>query len=230
MSTEFQPPAGISPEEFKRWQENEERRLGSRSATKEGIETEDLIRIMKENLPETAPPLPYAMTEEGKRLAGFRKVCPEEFMQKIQRDLLKNPAAHDAVCKWGGMFKGLVLTGPTDMGKSRSVWSVLGRLYVEENRNFAWFPVKRLMTEFLRYESKDLADEFYRITPVTTPCSSTTSRRSIGNSRARKRRSSSSTTGCTAHTGRASRPPTKAACGGRTRWAMHSPVDCSKTP
>ena len=31
-----------------------------------------------------------------------------------------------------------------------------------ERKSFAWFPVKRLITEFARYEGKDLAEEFYR--------------------------------------------------------------------
>ena len=133
------------------------------SAVREGgMEWEEVAALIKLHLPETAPPLPYEMSEEGKRLARFRQLCPPEFMSKIDRSLLKNPQAFDQVAAWAGAFKGIIATGNTGTAKSRAAWSAIGRLYVKEGRTFAWFPVKRLITEFVRYESKDAADEFFR--------------------------------------------------------------------
>jgi hypothetical protein len=106
--------------------------------------------------------LPYALTPEGERLAMFKRVCPQEFFCKVVRERLPNPAAFDAVALWNGNYPGPCATGKTDTAKTRAAWSALGRLYVKDNRPFAWFPVRRLVTEFDRYEKHDVADEFFR--------------------------------------------------------------------
>jgi DNA replication protein DnaC len=153
----------LSPEEFKIWQEKDERRLNTRSAKHIGTEWEDVLKIAQENLPESAPPLPYELTPEGQRLAGFRKVCPEEFMARIRPEDLKNAPAFNSLKAWNGAFRGPIAHGATGTGKTRASWSILGELHVKQGLSLAWFPVKRLITEFLRYEQKDLADEFWKM-------------------------------------------------------------------
>jgi len=102
-----------------------------------------------------------ARTLEDERLMRFRRVCPPEFMAKINTAMLINPAAFERVAQWNGTFPGPCAFGSTGTAKTRAAWSAIGRLWVRENRPFAWFPVKRLVTEFERYESKGLADEFW---------------------------------------------------------------------
>lgn len=92
------------------------------------------------------PVIPYAMTEEGERLEKFKKACPEEFFRKIDRTLLKNLTAFDAVAQWSGAFPGPCATGPTSCGKTRAAWSALGRLWVKESRGFSWWPVRKLIS------------------------------------------------------------------------------------
>lgn len=152
----------ITDEQFAKWMD-ERAEKGKRNAwSGPGLETEKLMEIMRSNLPEVVPPLPYDMTDEGIRLAQFKKCCPEEFYQKPNRALLPHPEAFDLVAGWSGESPGPVAYGRTATGKTRAAWSALGRLHVKESKNFAWFPVKRLITEFNRYESKDMADEFWR--------------------------------------------------------------------
>ena len=101
-------------------------------------------------------------TPEGRRLAGFRRICPEQFMVAVDRARLPDPDAFDAVAKWDGRYPGPLAYGHTGSAKTLAAWSALGRLYVRENCAFAWFPVRRLMTEMHAYEAKNLADEFFR--------------------------------------------------------------------
>lgn len=152
----------ISEAEFEKWMAQRAEKGKRLAVMDRGIEWSQVMEMAREHLPEVPPPLPYEMTTEGIRLAQFKKCCPEEFYQKLDRERLPSPSAFDSVALWDGSFPGPVAVGDTDTAKTRAAWSALGRLHVKENRNFAWFPVKRLITEFIRYESKDLADEFWR--------------------------------------------------------------------
>lgn len=100
--------------------------------------------------------------QQSERTAKFRRVCPSEFMQRVDPAQLANQAAYERVKSWDGTFPGPVCTGATGASKTRAAWASLYNLNVYQNRSFAWFPVKRLITEFARYESKDLADEFWK--------------------------------------------------------------------
>lgn len=116
------------------------------------------------NLPEAAQ-IPYERTPEGERWTRFKAVMKDnasEFLKTVDRSQLRNPAAFDLVAGWDGKFPGPIATGPTGYSKSRAAFSAIGRLFVKENRPFTWFPVLRLISEFTRYEKKDLTDEFYR--------------------------------------------------------------------
>lgn len=114
-----------------------------------------------DTLPEKVD-LPYSMTPEGERMAKFKKICPQEFLKKIDREKLPKPEAFDSVFNWTGAFPGPCAVGPTNTAKTRATWSVLGRLYVRENKPFAWFPVRRMITELEKFESLNAADEFFR--------------------------------------------------------------------
>lgn len=168
MSTNTQPPAGVSAEEFAAYLARSTRHADTRSARRDdGIEFSELVAQLSTLPPETdeeraAREKRLAEQERTERLARFRRVCPPEFMQKIDRTQLANAEAFDAVAQWDGRFPGPLAVGRTDTAKTRAAWSALGRLNVDEQRSFAWFPVKRLITEFARYEGKDLADEFWR--------------------------------------------------------------------
>lgn len=169
MSTaQQQPPPGVSAEEFAAFLTRQNRQLDTRTARRgDGIEFSELVAQLQSLPPETpaerdAREKRLAEQERTERLARFRRVCPPEFMQRIDRTQLAHPEAFDAVAQWDGRFPGPLAVGNTGTAKTRAAWSALGRLNVDENRSFAWFPVKRLITEFVRYESKDIADEFWR--------------------------------------------------------------------
>ena len=146
-----------------------QQRVGKRSARRsDGIEFSELMEHFKTLPPETdeeRAEREKKIAEHARleRLAKFRNICPPEFGQKINRSLLKNAAAFDQMTAWDGKFPGPIATGGTGGSKSRAAWSILGRLHVTEQRSFAWFPVKRLVAELNRYESKNLADEFWRM-------------------------------------------------------------------
>lgn len=119
------------------------------------------LRANLEALPD-AVNLPERLTPEYERMEKFKKVCDARFLHKIDRAKLANPRAFDRVADWNGSFPGPLAIGPTGLAKTRAAWSALGRLWVREGKAFAWFPVKRLITEFERYESKGYADEFWK--------------------------------------------------------------------
>ncbi len=114
-----------------------------------------------EMLPEKVE-VPYHLTPEGERWAQFKRVCDERFLPKVDYALVKNRAAFDRVLNWDGASPGICACGPTGMGKTFATWAALRRLYVRENRAFAWFPAKRLCTEMGKYEEKNAMEDFYR--------------------------------------------------------------------
>jgi hypothetical protein len=120
----------------------------------------EFLRI-RESLP-TIAEVPFSSTPEGQRTAQFKKVCDAEFLCRINRSLLKCPEAFDRVALWDGTFPGPCAIGVTDTAKSRSAWSALARLYIKHAKPFAWFPVKRLVSEMEKYDKNGRIDEFFR--------------------------------------------------------------------
>ena len=114
-----------------------------------------------EHLPEKVE-VPYELTAEGERAGRFKRVLPREFHSLIDRNLLTNKPAFDKVVAWDGAYPGPCLYGRTDTAKTRAAWALLHELFVKQNKPFAWFPVKRLIGEFELYDSKSMADEFFR--------------------------------------------------------------------
>ncbi len=106
--------------------------------------------------------IPFEITPAGERAAQFKRVCDERFYVEVDYLRVKCRAAFDRVLAWDGRFPGPAATGSTGLGKTLASWCALRRLYVDTNMPFAWFPVRRLVTELERYEKKDCADEFFR--------------------------------------------------------------------
>lgn len=112
------------------------------------------------NLPDKAE-VPYEQTEEGGRMAEFRRVCPPQFLAKIDRTRLSKPESFDLVAQWDMSFPGPCASGGTGSCKTRAAWSALGRLFVKCSKSFVWFPVRRLITELERYDTMNSADTFF---------------------------------------------------------------------
>lgn len=168
-TTEPKPMSAEMEADMRRWSERQ-RHAAEQVRERKGRDDlpsfEDLKAELQSafaKMPE-AVDLPYHLTPEGERMQKFRKVLEDspEFMKKIDRALLPKPEAFDAVAQWNGLFPGPCAVGQTNTAKTRAAWSALGRLYVRENRPFAWFPVRRLVTELATYEERNCADEFFR--------------------------------------------------------------------
>ena len=114
------------------------------------------------SLPDTPPPPSPAALAEANRLAAFRSVCDPEFLKRIDRAELPDPAAFDRVAQWPGTYPGRLATGTTNTAKTRAAWSCLGRLYVRENRPFKWYPVRTLMKALDDEENAGYGADFFR--------------------------------------------------------------------
>jgi hypothetical protein len=166
MNTESEttPPAGVDEADFSRHMRSVEGRTAKRT---DGMDWEQVLATIQTLPPETPEQRAEmerraADRDRAERIGRFKRICPPEFAQRIDRSLIPNASAFDAVSQWSGTFPGPLAFGKTDTAKTRAAWSALGRLNVEHGKSFAWFPVKRLATEFARYEAKDAADEFWR--------------------------------------------------------------------
>jgi len=94
--------------------------------------------------------------ERDERLEKFRASCGKEFVKKIDRSRLINPAAFDRVALWDGSFPGPCAFGETGTSKTRAAWSALCNLWVNHQKSFAWFPVRKLIGEL---DGEDLTNE-----------------------------------------------------------------------
>lgn len=70
------------------------------------IDWKEAVQSACANLPEHVE-RPYALIPEGERFAAFKRICPPEFMHRIDRTLLPNPEAFDAIASWSGACLGL---------------------------------------------------------------------------------------------------------------------------
>lgn len=165
LALEPRPAMDLSPEtkaDITRWNKRQAELADKRSAALPKMDTDEMLRIARENLPETAPPLPLEYTPEGQRLARFKQMCPVEFQQVVNRSRLANVAAYDRVTSWDGSFRGPVLSGKTGTRKTGAAWDCLSRLYVHCGMDFAWWPVKKLVTDLEEYEAANMAEAFWR--------------------------------------------------------------------
>ena len=120
----------------------------------------DELRAMVAQWPKGAE-IPYERTPEGERMARFKATAPEEFVAKIDRAKLKNPAAFDRVANWDGRFPGPLAVGDTSFAKTRAAWSALGRLYVRENRSFMPLTARSLIGELQKAEERGASEDFF---------------------------------------------------------------------
>lgn len=68
----------------------------------------------------------------------WRKECPREFRQKIDRGMLPNLEAFDAVTNWEYGPNGILVSGKTGSGKTRAVWGLLYKQNVLRGRSFVF--------------------------------------------------------------------------------------------
>lgn len=78
------------------------------------------------------------------RIRAFEKLCPPEFRQPLDHRLPKAALPHvDSVVGWEFNPKGLLLMGQTARAKTRLVWQLLRRLYIDEKRSLSVFDSTR---------------------------------------------------------------------------------------
>ncbi len=159
MTTPSYMPPGMAAD-YQKWAEKQAARTGPATADTFQQAKAEFLRAVAAN-PEKVE-IPYELTPAGEREAKFLNVCPEKFRAAIDYRQVLARAAFDRVLGWDGRFPGPASTGPSGLGKTFASWHALRRLYVVENKPFAWFPVRRLVTELEHYDKKDCADEFFR--------------------------------------------------------------------
>lgn len=71
----------------------------------------------------------------------FDRFCPVAYktFDPQHPAMAANEAAIASVLGWGYQDKGLLLTGPSGKGKTRSTWQLLNRLYAKEGYVCRWF-------------------------------------------------------------------------------------------
>jgi DNA replication protein DnaC len=69
------------------------------------------------------------LEDEQKRWRYFQSICPPAY-QQIERIKLPSPERLDAVLAWKFNPQGVLLHGPTGLGKSRCAWALLAREYM----------------------------------------------------------------------------------------------------
>lgn len=72
---------------------------------------------------------------EQKRLQNFFGICPLKY-QYFKKELLPNQISFDRIIGWVPNERGLLMTGDSQKGKTRSAWRLLKRLYVIESVSF----------------------------------------------------------------------------------------------
>lgn len=82
----------------------------------------------------------------ARRVLAWPKICPDKFLDsKINR--LPRQNISEIALLWKYQEKGLILKGPPERGKTRTVWLLLQRLYVEEGKTIAGFDAQQWARE-----------------------------------------------------------------------------------
>jgi len=69
---------------------------------------------------------------------GWDAICPDEYKKPVRYELTDEKSFR-TVQGWKYGWPGLIINGPSGMGKTRSIWSLLRRLNQEEGRSFKFF-------------------------------------------------------------------------------------------
>lgn len=113
-----------------------------------------------------AAPLPVPTVEDlirDQRRENFRRFCPKEFQQKIDRTKIPNLAAWDEADKWNGRAPGIWLwSHSTGEAKSRMLWRKFGQLHVEQGRTVVRITGLNLAEDYHDHFNKNATAQFYR--------------------------------------------------------------------
>lgn len=79
----------------------------------------------------------------------FDRFCPSAYkdFNPDHPDIRKNAHAIQTVLNYKIGTKGLILTGPTNLGKTRVLWQLLRRLYAENGVECRWYHAMDFFTE-----------------------------------------------------------------------------------
>jgi DNA replication protein DnaC len=91
--------------------------------------------------------------QRKERWAEWGKICPPIFLE-TEKARIPDQRALTQVMDWKFNPKGLFAVGPTRTGKTRSIWLLLHRLFMEENINIEAISVVRF--------SRDLTNSFHK--------------------------------------------------------------------
>ena len=97
---------------------------------------------------------------QNERVAEFDRVCPYEYRVTDINQLKKiSPRALEIV---NHSLKGrsLLVNGPSRRGKTRAVWLLLRRLFIEHGANFDWFTASRFADAAIQASKEDGLSRF----------------------------------------------------------------------
>lgn len=113
-------------------------------------------------LPEP-PPVDRAAERRKQRMEIYKRQCPAEFLQPIDRRKIKNLAAWDEADAWPVTFPGCWLwSRETGEAKSRMLWRQFGRAHVEKGMSVQRTTGLNLSEEYHDCHKKNCTSQFYR--------------------------------------------------------------------
>lgn len=110
-----------------------------------------------------SPPQPSVADQiRGQRMETFRRMCPEQFQDKIDRAKIPNLTAWDLADAWQGTHPGIWLwSANTGEAKTRMLWRKFGQFHVERGRNIVRITGASLAEEYHDAFSKSRTGGFY---------------------------------------------------------------------
>lgn len=112
---------------------------------------------------EPAKPFDVDAYVRGQRMASFKRFCPAEFAEAIDRTLIRNLTAWDDADTWGGEFPGVWLwSKETGEAKTRMLWRKFGQMHVERGMTVMRTTGLNLSEEYHDAYQKNRTSDFYR--------------------------------------------------------------------
>jgi DNA replication protein DnaC len=101
----------------------------------------------------------YKESKLSERRASWNSLCPPGYRNTILEQL-PNVPKFEEVQKWQYGPMGLLVVGPTRRGKTRSVWKLLERLYVDERRKIiAYTPMDLKLAVMSAWKEVETAED-----------------------------------------------------------------------